>query len=190
VIGSAGVTAGAVGATAESEVAVPDTDRFDPTGPVARTGAWITEAVPSVIVPRLHSRVVPFPEIADAGVTPLVLHTAGMLAKTAFVATRVARTLFTGTLAYGSFASLVLMCHSDVSACPNGADVGAGDPAQFAVISCTATVAALAAAANPRTEIAPTDNAAMTAVNRNFLVGRPVYQNQPRTQRGPACLPC
>jgi hypothetical protein len=50
-------------------------------------------------VPRLHSRVVPFPEIADAGVTPLVLQTAGMLAKIAFVATRVARTLLTGRLA-------------------------------------------------------------------------------------------
>src|SRR5579883_1091367 len=93
------VATGAVGATAESDVAVPDRDSVEPTAPLGRTCAWTTVAVPSLTVPTLQSNCVPLALIADGGVTPFVLHTGGMVANVPLVAVNVRRTLLTGLLA-------------------------------------------------------------------------------------------
>ncbi|GMA95693.1 hypothetical protein GCM10025881_25170 [Pseudolysinimonas kribbensis] len=152
---------------------------------MARTGAWITEAVPSVMVPRLHTSVEPFAEIEETGVTPFVLQTVGMLANTPFVTVSVARTSLTGSFASGSVASFVLMCHSDVTAFPYGADEGL--PTQFAVISCTAVVAALAAPARPKTEKPAIVSTTAAESARNPRVGESVYQKRPRTPMARRC---
>lgn len=98
-IGSGGVAAGPAGATAASEVTVPATDRADPTGPLALTGAWMTAEVPSTTAPRLHSSCAPLAVICEAGTTSDVSQTAGMLTKTPLVAVRVTCTLVASPLA-------------------------------------------------------------------------------------------
>lgn len=135
VIGNGAGLAGPAGAIASSDVAVPVAVRLPPFSPETLMGAWMTVDVPSMTVPTLQTNVLPSAEMEETGVTPVVLQTTGMLVKTPFPAVRVALTLSTGSLSSGAAESLVLTWNSATRVDANGASVGVGLPAQFAVIS-------------------------------------------------------